>query len=226
MIIAGSVIPKWFIHQSIGAEVNIKEPSSHLCDDWMGIAICVVFSSHILSSPRSFIKCQLIARGKVMSTSINTSYQIVGLSDNIWLCYLLPQYYKKEDIKLLNECEANELSQIGINIEIHNQNIKVKKCGFRMVYKKDIEELNRTMAQSSNTSITPYEDLGVLHHKFDNLVVVAEDNKAKQTRDYYDGTGPSGEGSYNDVAHPNRIERLHDDSNCEEYFECGEEIND
>ena len=222
MIIPGSVIPKWFIHQSIGAKVNIKEPSSHLCDEWMGIAICVVFSSlQILS-----LSCQLIARGKVMSASFGSYYEIVGLSDNIWLCYLHPQYYKEEDIKLLNECEANELIQIGIKIKIHGSNTKVKKCGFRMVYKKDIEELNRTMAQSSNTNITPYEDLGVLHHKFDNLVVVAEDNKAKQTHDYYDGTGPSGEGSYNDVAHPNKIERLHDDSDCEEYFECGEEIND
>ena len=102
----------------------------------------------------------------------------------------------------------------------------MKKCGFCMVCKKDIEELNRIMAQSSNTNITPYEDLGVLHHNFDNSIVVVEDNKGKQTRDYYDGIGPSGEGSCNDVAHPNRIERLHGDLDCEEYFECGEEISD
>ena len=128
MIIPGSVIPKWFIHQSIGAEVNIKEPSSHLCDDWMGIAICVVFSSlHIL-----LLSCQLIARGKVLSTSLRSDYKIVGLSDNIWLCYLLPQYYEEEDIKLLNECEANGLSQIGIKIETHESGIEVKKCGFRI----------------------------------------------------------------------------------------------
>ena len=82
------------------------------------------------------------------------------------------------------------------------------------------------MAQSSNVNIIPYEDLGVLHHNFDNSVVVAEDNKAKQIRDNFDGAGPCGEGSCNDVPHPNRIERLHGDFDCEEYFECGEEIND
>ena len=56
--------------------------------------------------------------------------------------------------------------------------------------------------------------------------MVAEDNKAKQIRDNFNGAGPCGVGSCNDVPHPNRIERLHDDSDCEEYFECGEEIND
>uniref|UniRef100_A0A7N2R486 ADP-ribosyl cyclase/cyclic ADP-ribose hydrolase n=1 Tax=Quercus lobata TaxID=97700 RepID=A0A7N2R486_QUELO len=198
MIIPGSVIPKWFIHQSIGAEVNIKEPSSHLCDDWMGTAICVVFSSLLHFS----ISFRLIANGKVMSAKLGTTYYsfVDLLSDHIFLCYLLPQYYK-EDIKLLNECEANELSQIGIKIIIED-------------------------SESSSTSIIPYEDLGVLHHNFKNSVVVAEDNKAKQIHDNFDRAGPSRDGSCNDVAHPNRIERLHGGFDCEEYFECGEEIND
>ena len=99
-----------------------------------------------------------------------------------------------------------------------------------MVYKKDIEELKRTMAQSSNTIIIPYKDLDVLHHNFDNSAVVVE-GKAKWIRDDYDGAGPNGEGSSNDVPHPKRIESLTEfmprgDSDCEEYFECDEEISD
>ena len=93
-----------------------------------------------------------------------------------------------------------------------------------MVCKKDIEDLNQTMAQSSNTSIIPYKDLGVLHHNFDNSVVVAEGNKAKRTRDDYDGVGPSGDGSSNDLPHSKRIERLvefnnHGNSYCAESSE-------
>ena len=79
MVIPGSVIPKWFIHQSIGAEVNIKEPSSHLCDDWMGTAVCIVFSS----LPDFSLSCLLIANGKVMSTRVSFAKLIVCLSDNI-----------------------------------------------------------------------------------------------------------------------------------------------
>ena len=138
---------------------------------------------------------------------------------------MLSQYYKddEDDIALLKECEANEFNQIGIKIEAGSV-LEVKECGFRMVCKKDIEDPNQTMAQSSNTSIIPYKDLGVLHHNFDNSVVVAEGNKAKRTRDDYDGVGPSGDGSSNDLPHSKRIERLvefnnHGNSYCAESSE-------
>jgi hypothetical protein len=90
-----------------------------------------------------------------------------------------------------------------------------------MVYKKDIEDLNRTRAQCSNNSITPYEGLDVLHPNFNNSAVVVEVNKVKRSRDDYDGAGPSGEGSSNDVPHPKRIQRLtesmtHGNSDCED----------
>ena len=84
--------------------------------------------------------------------------------------------------KITEQMWSKWLSQIGIKIETHGSNVEVKKCGFRMVYKKDIEEFNQTMAQSSNTSIIPYEDLDVLHHNFNNSAVVAEGEKAKQSK--------------------------------------------
>ncbi|KAK4591157.1 hypothetical protein RGQ29_021378 [Quercus rubra] len=199
MIIPGSVIPKWFIHQSIGAEVNMKKPSSHLCDSFMGIAVCVVFSSLRNSLPC----CHFVAKGKVMFSIDVPTVSDDLLSNHIWLFFVLPQYFKEEDIKLLNECEANELSQIGIKIETGDSRLKVKKCGFRIVYKKDIEDLNRTMAQSCNTDVIPYEDFGV--------------KRAKQICDDYDGARPCGDGSSDDVPHGN--------FDSEEYFECGEEIS-
>ena len=211
MFIPGSVIPKWFRHQSMGAKVSIKEPSSHLCtNEWIGIAVCVVFCSlphHQMNSSCS-ISCQFIVNGNHMKLTPSIG-QEVDSSDHVWLTYLLNQYYKEleEDLKLLKECEANEFSKIGIKITT-TSNLEVKKCGFRMVYKKDIEDLNQSMSQSSNTSIIPYEDLGVLHHNSDNLMVVGDGNIAKQTRDDYDGAGPSGEGSSNDMPNPKRIKRL------------------
>ena len=84
----------------------------------------------------------------------------------------------------------------------------MKKCGLRMVYKKDIEDLNGTMAQSSNNSIIPYEGLDIPYHNSDNSTVVTVGNKAKRNRDDFDGAGPNGEGSSNDIPNPKRIERF------------------
>ena len=211
----------------MGAEVNVKEPSSRLCtNEWMGIAICVVFClrSHHQIKGCCSLSHQLIVNGNKLNA---TTYigQDVGSSDHVWLTYLLKQYYREleEDLKLLKEFEANEFSQIGIKIGT-NENTEVKKCGFHMVYKKDIEDLNQTMSQSSNTSIIPYEDLGVLHHNSNNLMVVGDGNIAKRTRDNYDGAGPSGEGSSNDMPNPKMIKRLqefktHGNSDCPESSE-------
>ena len=73
--------------------------------------------------------------------------------------------------------------------------------------------------------------MDVLPQNFNNLAVVAKGNKAKETRDDCDGAGPSGEGSFNDLPHPQRIQTLtkfmaHGESDCKEYLQCGEERND
>uniref|UniRef100_A0A2N9HLU2 NB-ARC domain-containing protein n=1 Tax=Fagus sylvatica TaxID=28930 RepID=A0A2N9HLU2_FAGSY len=64
--------------------------------------------------------------------------------------------------------------------------------------------------------------------------VAAEGNKIKRSRDEYDGAGPSGEGSSNDVPHPKRIERLtesmaygnSDSKESIEFKDCYEEQSD
>ena len=78
--------------------------------------------------------------------------------------------------KSLWECDANGFREIGIIID-NNDLILVKKCGLRVVYKKDIEDLNNAIAQCSSNNIIPYKGFDVPHHDFNNSAVVVEVNK-------------------------------------------------
>ena len=169
IIFPGSEILEWFSHQCMGDEVNIMEPFSHLCNEWIGIAVCVVLC------PFQRVSCNLMVNGQ--GTSFGNGIPIAS-SNHIWLLYLLPQNrnYSESFRKSLWECDVNGFREIGIKIQSRDSR-SVKKCGLRVVYKKDIEDLNRTMTQCSNNSIIPYEGLDVPHYNFNNSAVVVEGNK-------------------------------------------------
>uniref|UniRef100_A0A2N9G7T4 C-JID domain-containing protein n=1 Tax=Fagus sylvatica TaxID=28930 RepID=A0A2N9G7T4_FAGSY len=73
IVIPGSEIPEWFSHQSLGDKVNIKEPYSHLCNELMGIAVCVVFCSqehhphHQINYNDGLLACWMMANGEPIS---------------------------------------------------------------------------------------------------------------------------------------------------------------
>ena len=177
-VFPGSEIPEWFSHQCTGDEVNIMEPFSHLCNEWIGIAICIVFCSLPCRPYHNFnpVLCQLRVNG-IYKSFIPSRYRIIALSDHIWLLYVLPQFFlKEEDIKSLWECDANGFCEFGIKIYRRPIGL-VKKCGLHLVYKKDIKDLNNAMAQCSSNNIIPYEGFDVPHHNFNNSAVIVEVNK-------------------------------------------------
>uniref|UniRef100_A0A2N9ICL5 NB-ARC domain-containing protein n=1 Tax=Fagus sylvatica TaxID=28930 RepID=A0A2N9ICL5_FAGSY len=140
----------------------------------------------------------------------------------------IPEWFSHQNLedefsKSLVEYDANGFCQIGIRFEIDDwfkehrnaergeeMRTEVKKCGFRLLYKEDIED--PIPIDSDSTLVT-------------------EGNKVKRRRDEYDGAGPSGEGSSNDVPHPKRIERPTEFGNSDseessEYKDCDEELSD
>ena len=100
IVISGSEILEWFRHQSMGAEVNIKQPS-HLYNEWMGIIVCIVFCSHDIDRQISCLiplYCSLTANGKRMSPALGSSLIPKVLPDHLWLLYVTPQFFDENQI--------------------------------------------------------------------------------------------------------------------------------
>ena len=91
VVFPGSEMPEWFSHQCMRDEVNIMEPFSHLCNDWIGIVVCIVFCPlphhQIHGNP---VSCILSANGKEVSLTHIIDNEVVASLDHIWLLYLLP----------------------------------------------------------------------------------------------------------------------------------------
>ncbi|PQM39158.1 uncharacterized protein Pyn_36809 [Prunus yedoensis var. nudiflora] len=71
--------------------------------------------------------------------------------------------------------------------------VKVKKCGIRVLYEQDAEELNRTMKQYSNRENSFYED--VIDCDFDKSDKVQGAITKRTHEQYCNETGPSGIGT-------------------------------
>ncbi|GMY39807.1 TMV resistance protein N-like [Fagus crenata] len=208
IVIPGSEIPEWFSHQSMGPEVNIKLHYSHLCsNDVMGFAVCAVFCSDGISYKD--INWCFIVNGKEIVIGSRVDITTIA-SDHILLSYI-----STTDLKIsLVEYDANGFCQIGIIFKIRGSGLDVKKCGLCFLYEEGIEDPIPTDSDSDSDS-----------------TLVTEGNKVKRSRDEYDGAGPSGEGSCNDVPRPKRIERPTEFGNSDseessEYKDCDEELSD
>ena len=168
-IIPGREIPKWFRHQSVGTSVNLQVPSLDLlCNKSKGVAVCAIFLLRQLHSGYRFtheLGWYLKANG-YENKSIFGGFRFseeFGKIDSYHL-YLGYYPYKSFNQKLKenwSQVDANGLGQIEIGFKTNGPRLEVTKCGARLIFEQEIEDLNQTMrgcSSGSRCSITPCED--------------------------------------------------------------------
>ena len=185
IIIPGSGILKHYYHECTGHELRVPSPY-YLLNVPIGIKLCVVFvPNNWLECPRNWGLSFIINGMPMYNDEIFGSmkkYDTIE-SHHLWLTYysLLIGFH-------------------SYTIRVSSWNLEVEKIGARLIYRQDIENPSKTMAQCINNSSI------VIHH--DIADSIAEGNRNKRRHDEDDGAGPSGE-LYSIVESlPKRIQRL------------------
>ncbi|CAL9020018.1 unnamed protein product [Prunus brigantina] len=137
----GSEIPDWFDNQSVGDSIIVEPPlPPQTCSDWVGMALCVVFedSEHLkhLGSNYFHIRCSW--------KPYDDTFAVGSFRPQHLLVFYLP----RKDRYLRDASSSHQLSfeghywPLGSAKELKTSSI-IKKCGARLVYKRDLEEFSR-----------------------------------------------------------------------------------
>ncbi|XP_048435988.1 TMV resistance protein N-like [Pyrus x bretschneideri] len=143
IVIPGSEIPEWFSNQSVGHSVNVELPPPS-CTNWLGIAFCVVFEDpkENLANPAA-LHCYSNFEFEFLSEPFYRKIcsNIIGplVSEHLWVFYLSREACHHKPFLF-----ETYFGGIGVGRVKADLN-KVKKCGARLVYKQDLEELNHTL---------------------------------------------------------------------------------
>ncbi|KAM1686237.1 hypothetical protein TB1_033406 [Malus domestica] len=167
IVIPGSEIPEWFNNQSMGDSVIEKLPSHSCNSKLVGFAVCALFApAQNISAPnrgqkwpghhRHELVCYPTIRD-VLMTGMGFTLNKVA-SDHLWVAFL-SRIFLSANRWEEKCCDEIQFCFATRDVVGSKTCLKVKKCGVRPVYEQDTEELNRTMKQYSNRSISLCEDI-------------------------------------------------------------------
>lgn len=205
IVTPGSEIPEWFTNQTSGDSLVVKLPRKPSRNNSVGFALCVVFEAeenqnaieldHSGGSHACGIKCLSKVQG-----SLSTSLLVKGLfhhkvgqvlSDHLWLLYASFKDYDPRNYWKGRFYEIEFSFKTFCSME-SKKCLKLKKCGIRVVDKKDVEDLNQTMNQA-NSNFSLDKAMDDLHCEFEKSASV-QGNKVKHTIEHSDEAVESGSG--------------------------------
>ncbi|XWS41228.1 hypothetical protein CRYUN_Cryun17cG0063200 [Craigia yunnanensis] len=190
LLVPGSEIPEWFSHQTDETSIKILENSFPRVEQsgisikiplppiigndsqWVGVAFCCVFATAFNDDDA----CEKYLNGDVDAWEpISHCIDIPGRYSFGSAIFFAGKYrrqrYKKDHLLLrywtrnqLNYWKPNrepECDEIFECTTPNKRHLKVKKCGVRLVYEKDLEEMEQIEEQSSSPDSANFDDHGL-----------------------------------------------------------------
>nr|XP_024926773.2 disease resistance protein Roq1-like [Ziziphus jujuba var. spinosa] len=168
-IIPGTRIPEWFRHQNIGSSITVQLSPNWRNDNWIGFVFFIAFGvhehpfhedEHLDSENSHEISCQLYTNEGPITTGFGfcISEGTMFKSDHLWLRYMSNESFKERMVWW------NRINYLEVSFGTPSPCLDVKMCGFRVVYKQDMEEIKN---KKFNYNRPPLEDLGIQFFSFD-----------------------------------------------------------
>ncbi|XVF71247.1 hypothetical protein PTKIN_Ptkin12aG0021200 [Pterospermum kingtungense] len=231
MIVPGSEIPQWFSHQRDEASIKIPLPPNVRNDkQWMGIAFCCVFVSDFSNDDDNAcegyeIECIASIHGvntrricRFFNNFDKNRRRSRVTRDHLWLLYwsrdmLYPlslEEKRSETTSVVDkECGGVEIFETCTGChrlqgsERCNGGHKVNKCGVRIVYEEDLEDMEEIKEQCSSSTSAKFDDDGDITRNSTALT--------KRKRNVYEEDEEAGQ-SENDSAEetpqPKRLQKI------------------
>ncbi|KAK8503665.1 hypothetical protein V6N12_024837 [Hibiscus sabdariffa] len=204
IILPGNEIPEWFSHQRVEPSIKIPLPLNIRNDSqWMGVAFCCIFVNHDASRNEDLFYCADIHCGNSGQAGSDKSSRRVDASgfilgnikeDHIFLRYLscdvlYPSYLENKydesetENSSTSDCSNQECDELELSIArffFPWKTPKVKKCGVRIVYEKDLEDIPLIKEQYRIQSCAEIEDMNLDSATDGSITNVCEETKTEE----------------------------------------------
>ncbi|KAK7342499.1 hypothetical protein VNO80_25454 [Phaseolus coccineus] len=162
IVIPGTQIPKWFNKQNASTSINLNPSAVIDNPNWIGVVICVLFVTH--EDPMNLDENHDPILYGVNNVHLwPKSYSVVDLYFEkdlvtVELDHLLTVFYSREEFIHRLSRDPNTMHDLhGVQFEtsvrsLQGLRVVVKNCGYRWVFKEDLQQLNSNMFFRGNSS--------------------------------------------------------------------------